>query len=156
VHAWWGAPASVAGLEDMIASGATHIIALGLAGSINPMARIGDIVVPLRGVREEGTSYHYAPPEYTPQPSRELVEALTRALRRIGASPLTGGVWTTDAMYRETLDKVGAYSARGILVVEMEMTALMTVANYREAELAGSRSSVGRTLGRGVETRVQR
>jgi len=76
-------------------------------------------------------------------------------LEGLGASPLTGGVWTTDALYRETRDKVEAYGARSVLVVETEMTALMTVASYRGAEARGCSGGIGRALGRGVEARVQ-
>lgn len=48
-----------------------------------------------------------------------------------------GRVWTTDAPYRETLSKVTSYQHQGVLAVEMEMSALMTVAAYRGVKLAG-------------------
>jgi nucleoside phosphorylase len=48
-----------------------------------------------------------------------------------------GTVWTTDAPYRETPDKVKAYKDKGVLAVEMEMSALMTVAVFRSVRLTG-------------------
>jgi purine-nucleoside phosphorylase len=48
-----------------------------------------------------------------------------------------GTIWTTDAPYRETAEKVRAYGERGILGVEMEMSALMAVAAYRRIRMAG-------------------
>jgi purine-nucleoside phosphorylase len=48
-----------------------------------------------------------------------------------------GKIWTTDAPYRETEDKVISYSQEGVLAVEMEMSALFRVALYRGVELAG-------------------
>ena len=48
-----------------------------------------------------------------------------------------GLVWTTDALYRETASKVAYYQRKGILAVEMEMSALLTVAAYRGVSLAG-------------------
>ena len=49
---------------------------------------------------------------------------------------LRGGIWSTDAIFRETEDKVAEYSRHGVLGVDMEATALMTVAAYRGARLA--------------------
>jgi nucleoside phosphorylase len=46
-------------------------------------------------------------------------------------------VWTTDAPYRETASKVNTYRERGVLAVEMELSALMTLAVYRSVKLAG-------------------
>ena len=48
-----------------------------------------------------------------------------------------GKVWTTDAPYRETEAKVREYGSQGILAVEMEMSALFTVARFRGVALAG-------------------
>ena len=62
---------------------------------------------------------------------------LERALKDRGLSFSKGEVWTTDAPYRETLEKVRSYQARGILAVEMEFSALMTVALYRAAAMTG-------------------
>ncbi len=139
---YWGAPATVVGLEDLIAAGASEVIALGVAGSIHPKARIGDIIVPMWGIREEGTSYHYMEASYIPRPSKYLAKKLLESLREIKGRRkhriFRGGIWTTDAMYRETRDKVEAYSHLGAYAVDMEMTALFTVAFYRKIHLAGA------------------
>jgi purine-nucleoside phosphorylase len=42
-----------------------------------------------------------------------------------------GTVWTTDAPYRETPSKIRRYREKGILAVDMEMSALMNLARYR-------------------------
>jgi purine-nucleoside phosphorylase len=47
-----------------------------------------------------------------------------------------GLVWSTDAPYRETLGKVMAYQAQGVLGVDMETSALFTLAAYRRIDLA--------------------
>ncbi|MCE4627128.1 MAG: hypothetical protein F7B78_05730 [Desulfurococcales archaeon] len=50
---------------------------------------------------------------------------------------LRGGIWSTDAIFRETIDKVEKYSSMGVYVVDMEMTALFAVAHYRKVKLTG-------------------
>ncbi|MCE4600153.1 MAG: nucleoside phosphorylase [Desulfurococcales archaeon] len=136
---YWGAPAAAAGLEVLIASGGRLFIMAGLAGAIHPRLRIGDMQVPAWGLREEGTSYHYEPPGVVARPDEMLAERLYQAVERIGRERIRverGGIWSTDALFRETRDKVEDYSKQGVLSVDMEATALMTVARYRGARLA--------------------
>lgn len=134
--AYFGAPAAAMLLEVLAASGARRVLVLGEAGSISLEARIGDVVLPEWAIREEGTSYHYLPPERTPRSDPEMTEALESSLGRSGVKTLRGGVWTTDAPFRETVGKVRRYSSLGALAVEMECSALMAVAEFRGVRLA--------------------
>ncbi len=136
-----GSPAAVAALEVLTAMGGRVFIVVGRVGAIHPELDIGDVVIPTWGLREEGASFHYIPDRgYIPTPDMELAETLYRQAtalakkRRI--SIVKGGVWTTDAIFRETLDKVIEYSQKGVYGVDMESTALMTVARYRSVKLA--------------------
>ena len=45
-------------------------------------------------------------------------------------------MWTTDAPYRESREKVWELAAKGVLGVDMEFAALNTVASFRKIELA--------------------
>ncbi len=63
-----------------------------------------------------------------------FVRELRTALSDI--EPRLGGVWSTDAPYRETVGKVDEYARRGVLAVDMETTAMMAVATHRKAEFA--------------------
>lgn len=47
-----------------------------------------------------------------------------------------GKVWTTDAIYRETRQKVDRRRAEGCLAVEMEAAAFFAVARFREIRFA--------------------
>ncbi|MBE0519206.1 MAG: nucleoside phosphorylase [Thermoplasmata archaeon] len=127
-----GAPAAGMLLEELIASGIGRIIMIGLAGSITPRCRIGDLVVPTWGIREEGTSYHYLPPEHLVEPSHEASAKLKAALGDIAYSE--GGIWSTDAPFRESIMKVQKYQKAGALAVDMECTALMAISTFRKAE----------------------
>ena len=113
---------------------------LGKCGAVSPSVRVYDVVVPTWGVREEGTSYHYLPPAVTPEPSRALTSLLAARLRHalqgLGVRLHLGGIWSTDAIFRETQDKVERYASMGVLCVDMESAALMAVAAYRGLEIA--------------------
>jgi uridine phosphorylase len=131
---YFGAPAAGLHLDSLIALGVKKVMVLGEAGSISPNLRIGDIYLPLWGIREEGTSYHYLSPDVVCEPSSELLGQIRIYLDQ--ENPLEGGVWTTDAGLRETEDKIREYSRRGAYAVEMECTALMSIAMYRKIDLA--------------------
>ncbi|MBC7340239.1 MAG: nucleoside phosphorylase [Firmicutes bacterium] len=128
-HSSFGAPEAGMLMEALIASGVGRVIMVGQAGSLSPQCRIGDVVLPTWGVREEGTSHHYLPPGAPCRPSPALLAEVRAVLGAVG--PREGGVWTTDAPFRETRDKVERYAREGVLAVEMECTAPMSIAMYR-------------------------
>ncbi len=134
-----GAPAVAMAMELLIAAGVRKFILFGGCGAIHPSVKIYDLVVPTWGVREEGTSYHYLPPGTVPKPSENVSKIIEKTLRSVarelGVNLHVGGIWTTDAIFRQTRDKVRKYSSEGVLAVDMESTALMAIAMYRGVEL---------------------
>lgn len=130
-----GAPVAVMVLERLIASGAKRVILFGVCGSLTPALSVGDVLLPERAVAEEGTSSLY-PGTSPPAAAPALVEQLAAALGGEGIDTARGPIWTTDAPYRETAAKVRAHAAQGVMAVDMECSALFTVAAYRRIELA--------------------
>jgi len=89
------------------------------------------VVIPVFAVREEGTSYHYLPTGIEVGPSETFLRRVDEFLRGEGIPFKEGGVWTTDALFRETMGKVLRYSRAGVLAVEMECSALFALSIYR-------------------------
>ena len=111
-------------LEELVAFGVRCIILLGYCGAIQKGVFIGDLVLPLEAIREEGTSYHYLPKGEKSLPDLEIQRKLFDSIGRIGLPLHQGTIWTTDAPYRETTEKVRRYRREGVLAVEMEMAAV--------------------------------
>jgi len=130
-----GAPIAAAMLEEAIACGGRCFFIIGMAGTLQDLP-IGSFVIPTGALREEGTSYHYLPPEVGVHPSERLVQALEGACAAQGIEPTQGLNWTTDAPYRELVSKVERYRRGGVLTVEMEAAALFAVAKVRQVEVA--------------------
>jgi uridine phosphorylase len=132
-----GAPQAVLVLERLIALGSRTVLVFGWCGSLQPQIPIGDWVIPTGARSEEGTSVHYpvASPSAAPDPSlsSRLRGFCAQRDHRLHAGP----VWSTDAPLRETAGKVRSYGEEGMLAVEMEMSALFRVAEYRRVPLAG-------------------
>lgn len=130
-----GAPQSVMVLEKLIALGAETVVSVGWCGSLRSTVVVGDVVLPMGAVSEEGTSAHY-PGKKRGGPSDRLVGALKEAFQGEGLKVHEGEVWTTDAPFRETAAKVLKHQGSGILAVDMETSALFAVAGFRGIDLA--------------------
>ncbi len=131
-----GAPAAVTTLEEAIALGVRDVITFGACGSLMRDLRIGSAVLPTFAFADEGTSRHYGGDKW-PRPSAPLVRVLRAEARRCGVPVTTGGVWTTDAPYRESRSQARSLARRGVVGVGMEASAMFAVARHRRARLAG-------------------
>lgn len=132
-----GAPYAVMVIENLIAWGARTLFYLGWCGSISQQVKIGDIVVATSALIDEGTSGHYQHNENgRSYPSEGLAARLSAEMTHAQIKFHSGAIWTTDAIYRETRHKVETYQRLNALAVEMEISALFTVASYRDADLA--------------------
>ncbi|NWF53187.1 MAG: nucleoside phosphorylase [Syntrophaceae bacterium] len=133
-----GAPHAAIMLERLIAMGARKILCFGCCGSLQQQLGVGSLVVPTEAVCEEGTSAHYPLPKTVRgKADDQMVQLCLAKSEERKFKAVSGKVWTTDALFRETRGKTKLYSAKGVLAVEMEMSALLTVAAYRGVRLGG-------------------
>ena len=131
-----GAPYAVMLLETLIAWGARKIIYLGWCGAIAESVKIGDIIIPTSAVIDEGTSPHYqVATDGQSVASPSMISTIKDAFVQAHVDFRAGAVWSTDAVFRETRQQVETHQQNGILAVEMEISALFTVAQYRCVDL---------------------
>jgi len=133
-----GAPHAAMVMETLVSWGAGQLVFMGWCGSVAKEVTIGDVVVPLGGIVDEGTSPHYgvAAGEIS-RPSPILVDRLRDILKAESIGFHEGLVWTTDGAFRETPESVLHYQGRQALAVEMEMSCLFSVAAHLGVEAAG-------------------
>lgn len=81
-----------------------------------------------KALRDEGTSYHYLPPQRYALACPSLVEAVAKRLLDFAVPFIRGSSWTTDAPFRETSELIAARGEEGIIAVEMEAAALLAMA----------------------------
>ncbi len=133
-----GAPYAVLLLENLLAWGARRVVYFGWCGAVAADLSIGDALLATGALADEGCSRHYGQAQDTVIAAPgSLHERLYRYLRdRIdGCRPAP--VWTTDAVFRETPERVRAFQQTGIAAVEMELSAVYAACAYRGAEAAG-------------------
>ena len=108
--------------------GATRFIMFGSAGSLDPERTAGRYILPTEAYRDEGMSYHYAPPaDYIAVPGHRALGAI---FAELGVPYAEGRVWTTDAFLRETAGQVARRRAEGCIAVEMELAGVQAVCDF--------------------------
>jgi uridine phosphorylase len=123
-----GAPAIGSLTDEFAALGVKQFLLIGLAGALQPELSAGSLVLATRALHGEGVSRHYLPPHPTVQASEELVQGLSRILAKQNLPQASGTVWTTDAPFRELRGEVLAHQEQGVLAVDMEAAAMLSVA----------------------------
>ncbi len=131
-----GAPAAATLFEEMIALGSENIIAAGCCGCLDKNLKVSDIIVPNAAIRDEGLSYHYLKTGDEIELNKNLVNLVCQSLEKQKQPFVVGKTWTTDGIYRETLDKMDKRQKQGAIVVEMETAALASVAEFRKINFA--------------------
>ena len=134
--AFCGAPGAAVTLEELRAMGCRKFIICGGAGALTKDSKVGEIVVPVSAVRDEGTSYHYLEPSREVECNRETVETVVSCLKQMGIPFTTGKTWTSDAIYRETPEMVELRRSEGCITAEMEAAAFFAVSRYYDLPLA--------------------
>lgn len=100
---------------------------LGKCGGIANKTQLGDLILPLAGIRGEGTSNDYYPPEVPALPAFMLQRAVSTAIRDARRDYWTGTVYTTNRRIWEHDEAFKAYlKTTRAMAVDMETATLFT------------------------------
>jgi purine-nucleoside phosphorylase len=131
-----GAPYATLILEEAIAAGVYNFLFFGQCGSLSKNIAIGDCIVPDSAFIDEGTSRCYPIHSDIAYPDTNFCNRVADVTRQAGQKCHMGKIWCTDGLYQETPEKVRFYQKKQAIGVEMETSALFTVANYRHVIMA--------------------
>ena len=123
-----GAPGISALADEFAALGVQQFILIGMAGGLQPELKMGSLVISTCAIRGEGVSKHYLSPHPTVDSSEEMVRGLSKILTKHNQHHILGTTWTTDAPFRELRKIVLEHQRAGVLAVDMEAAALLSVA----------------------------
>jgi len=127
-----GGPNIATIVEEFSDFGVNEFILWGYCGGIKDGLNIGDIILALGALREDGVSYHYIKDNKSNIVYSQWVDKWEIPAKQAGF--LKGVVWSCDAIYRETEQKIIKYSQEGMLAVEMEVASFYSVCNYRKVK----------------------
>ncbi|MBJ7521886.1 MAG: hypothetical protein JHC84_19460 [Solirubrobacteraceae bacterium] len=122
-----GGPSAAIVLEELCNLGITRAIRVGTCGALQPGLAHGDLVVAADALAGDGTSRGLGAGD-TVAADPGVVAALSAAG---GDGVHVGTIATTDLFYDPDERRAAAWSAAGVLAVEMEAAALLQVATRR-------------------------
>jgi len=125
-----GAPIVAHTLEILINRGAKFIIGLGYTSSINPkVLRIGDYFIPKNILRTDGLSRLYIKSSKPVFIDYYLLNYIFNCLNKKN-NTVVGLGCSTDSYFRHSSKKISKYLSCGVLALDMESGAFMSVTNY--------------------------
>ncbi len=130
-----GAPGCVGLLEELAVFGVEKFIIFGTCGVMDKNIDDLSIIIPNSAVREEGVSYHYKEDTDEIAVNVKYIEDFAEILEEKNVDYTTGKVWTTDAFYRETPQKVKSMQENGCIAVDMECSAVAAFAEFRGVDV---------------------
>ena len=127
-----GAAAAAQLLDFLISCGCKKIIAAGSCGVLTDLDE-NEFLIPIRAMRDEGTSYHYLPAARFIDLEPSAIKAIEQTFCALNIPFQKCITWTTDGFFRETRDMVEYRKSEGCATVEMECAALAACAQKRGA-----------------------
>ncbi len=123
-----GSPNAATIMDLLSALKPKAVLFLGKCGGLKKKNKLGDLILPIAAIRNEGTSNDYMPPDVPALPAFNLQRAVSHILRNSGKDYWTGVVFTTnrrvwefDNRFKKVLTKTRA------IAIDMETATLFTV-----------------------------
>lgn len=126
-----GCPACGGNLDLFHAMGITKVMFCGGGGVLDKNIEVGQILVVDGAIRDEGFSYHYIEPSRYIYTNSEVTQKIVQYMEDNSISYIRGLTWTTDAMFRETPERIAQRKEEGAKIVEMEQAGCIAVSQFR-------------------------
>lgn len=127
-----GSPYAVLVAEQLFVSGCKLLISITSAGIISQPDNKKRFAFITSSIRDEGTSYHYLPPEKPALVNQYLFEMLNSEQENSDCPYFNGTSWITDAPFRETPSAILEMKRKNITCVEMEAAALYALSEVKQ------------------------
>lgn len=126
-----GASAGIA-LEELIACGAKYFIRIGSAGAVKESIEIGDLIIPIGAVREDGASKMYISENFPAVADLELTNIIIHTCKKLKYPYFSGIIRSHDAFYiDDEEERMRFWNKKNVLASDMETAALFTISQLR-------------------------
>ncbi len=104
------------------------VLFLGKCGGLKKKNQLGDFILPIAAIRNEGTSSDYLPPEVPALPAFNIHRAVSHILRESGTDYWSGVVYTMNRRVWEFDEKFKKHlTTTRAMAIDMETATLFTV-----------------------------
>ena len=123
-----GSPNAATAMDLLSAIKPESVLFLGKCGGLKRKNKLGDLILPIAAIRNDGTSNDYLPPEVPALPAFNLQRAVSHILRNSEQDYWTGVVFTTNRRVWEYDDKFKKHLTRTrAIAIDMETATMFTV-----------------------------
>lgn len=130
-----GMPSTAIYVNELIDLGAKKLIRVGTCGSFQQDINIGDVVIAMSASTDSAMNRHiFEQKDYAPTASFKLLEKAVSKAREMGLNTNVGNILSSDSFYNANPDHWKKWADYGVLAVEMETSALYTIAANRHVE----------------------
>ena len=130
-----GMPSTAIYVNELIDLGARRLIRVGTCGSFQPSIKIGDVVIAMSASTDSAMNRHiFEQKDYAPTASYELLEKAVAKAREMNLAINVGNILSSDSFYNVNPEHWKKWAEYGVLAVEMESSALFTIAARRHVE----------------------
>lgn len=135
-----GCPSMAIAAEELINIGAKTLIRIGSSAALDPKINIGDLMISIAAMKNEGTSKFYVPEAFPAVPdfafTQHLIQVANEMAKDTDIVVHSGISATDDAFYGETPEFVEKLRTLKIMNIEMEASALYTIGYLRGVRTA--------------------
>lgn len=135
-----GCPSTAIAAEELINIGAKVLIRIGSSGALDPKIQIGDLMITIAAMKNEGTSKFYVPDCFPAVPDIEFTWDLIQVAKEYAAKHnikvYTGITSSDDAFYGESPEFIDKLRSYNVMNLDMESSALYTIAHLRGVRAA--------------------
>ena len=126
-----GVSAAIA-VEELIQCGANSFIRIGSAGALHPDILVGDLIIPIAAVREDGASKMYVSENFPAVSDHNLLKVLINTAENLGYKYYSGIIRSHDSFYTDKQQKIINYWAdKNVIASDMETATIFTIAKLR-------------------------
>ncbi|WP_106767039.1 purine-nucleoside phosphorylase [Paenibacillus faecalis] len=125
-----GVPSIAIYVNELISEyGVKNLFRVGTCGAMQQHVRVRDVILAQAACTDSGMNrHHFQGYDFSPIASFPLLKSAYERCVDKGLNPHVGNVFTSDVFYREDKSAVQKLMDHGVLGVEMETTALYTIA----------------------------
>ncbi len=123
-----GSPNAATIMDLLSAINPKAVLFLGKCGGLKKKNQLGDLILPIAAIRNEGTSNDYLPAEVPALPAFSLQRAVSTTIRDNARDYWTGTVFTTNKRVWEYDDRFKRYLEKTrAMAIDMETATIFTV-----------------------------
>lgn len=138
-----GGASAVIALEELISSGGEYFIRIGSCGAVQENIKIGDLILAMASVREDGASSMYIDKNYPAVSDFDILSVMQKKADEFKYPHHIGVIRSHDSFYiDDEIERMNYWNKKNILGSDMETASLFVVGRIRGVKVGSILNNV--------------